>query len=68
MTDFYSSILFVVQAFLFYHYLWIAPVQVAVITYLIYVEVGWSAFMIIAFLAVQVPLQILLARLYTHLR
>ena len=56
------------QAFLFAHILWIAPIHVAVVTYLVYLEVGWCAFLMTAFICLQIPLQIFLARHFAKLR
>lgn len=55
-------------AFLFLHFLWISPLHLAVFTYLVYQEVGWPAFLATAFVILQVPLQICLARLFGKLR
>ena len=55
-------------AFLFVHFLWISPFHLAIFTYLVYREVGWPAFLAMAFIILQVPLQILLARLFGKLR
>jgi ATP-binding cassette subfamily C (CFTR/MRP) protein 4 len=55
-------------AFLFLHFLWISPLHLAVFTYLVYREVGWPAFLAMAFVILQVPLQIFLARLFGRLR
>ena len=49
-------------------YLYIAPIHTAVVTYLVYLNLGWRAFLVIAFLAVLLPAQLLLGRLFTHLR
>ena len=56
------------QAFMFLHYLWITPLHLAVFTYLVYMEVGWRAFLATAFVSLEIPLQICLARLFAHLR
>ena len=55
-------------AFLFIHFLWISPLHLAVFTYLVYQEVGWPAFIAMAFVILQVPLQIFLARIFGKLR
>ncbi len=53
---------------MFIHFLWISPIHLAVFTYLVYNEVGWSAFLATGFIVLQVPLQILLARVFAKLR
>jgi len=55
-------------AFSFVQYLWITPLNLAVFTYLVYMEVGWSAFLATGFILLQIPLLICLARLFAHLR
>lgn len=42
---------------LFAHYLWISPLQTAIITYLMYTEVGIAAVIGTAFILLLVPLQ-----------
>ena len=56
------------QAFVFLPYLVISPLHVIVVTYLIYVEVGWSAFLTTGFIIFQVPLQIVLAKVFAYFR
>ena len=56
------------QAFVFLPYLVISPLHVIVVTYLIYVEVGWSAFLTTGFIIFQVPLQIVLAKIFAYFR
>lgn len=56
------------QAFLFFHYLWISPIHLIAFTFLVYREIGWSAFLASGFIVLQVPLQIFLARLFAKLR
>jgi ATP-binding cassette subfamily C (CFTR/MRP) protein 4 len=55
-------------AFLFIHFLWISPLHLAVFTFLVYREVGWPAFLALAFVILQIPLQVFLARLFGRLR
>ena len=56
------------QAFVFLPYLVISPLHVIVVTYLIYVEVGWTAFLTTGFIVLQVPLQIVLAKIFAYFR
>ena len=46
----------------------IPPIHLGIVTYLIYLELGWTAFLTIAFIVVYVLLQIILGRLHTHWR
>jgi ATP-binding cassette subfamily C (CFTR/MRP) protein 4 len=55
-------------AFLFLHFLWISPLHLAAFTFLVYREVGWPAFLALAFVILQIPLQVFLARLFGRLR
>lgn len=45
------------QGFILIHYIWIAPIETAVGTYLLYKVIGVAAFSGIAFLLLFVPLQ-----------
>ncbi len=56
------------QAFAFLPVVWVAPFHWGVLTYLAYVEVGWSAFTIIGFVFVLTPLQLLLAKMFSKFR
>ena len=56
------------QAFLFLHYLWLGPLYVAVYTYLVYQEVGPSAFLATGFVVIQIPLQMFLAKLFAFFK
>jgi len=47
---------------------WVSPLHLIVFTYLVYQEVGWSAFVATGFILLQVPLQILFARLFIKFR
>ncbi len=64
----FTSIPFDPQLFTHYHYVWMAPLQWVIATFLIYNEVGWSAFLAIGYLLLQAPFQICLSRLFTRLR
>ncbi|XP_064396708.1 ATP-binding cassette sub-family C member 4-like [Halichondria panicea] len=55
-------------AFLFVHIVWIAPIHLIVVTYLVYAEVGWSAFLVTGFVLLQVPLQILISKVFSRYR
>ena len=46
----------------------IPPIHLGIVTYLIYLELGWTAFLTIAFILVYVLLQIILGRLHTYWR
>ncbi|XP_019860364.1 PREDICTED: multidrug resistance-associated protein 4-like [Amphimedon queenslandica] len=56
------------QAFLMYHYLWIGPLHVILTTYLMFLEVQWSAFIATALLVLQIPLQSVLAKVFTKIK
>ena len=56
------------KAFSFTHVLWICPLHLAVVMYLIYREVGWPAFLAMVLIIVQVPFQILSGHLFEKLR
>lgn len=56
------------QAFLFLHYLWLGPLYVIVYTYLVYQEVGPAAFLATAFVVIQIPLQMVLAKLFAFFK
>ncbi|XP_064396710.1 ATP-binding cassette sub-family C member 4-like isoform X2 [Halichondria panicea] len=55
-------------AFLHLPVVWIIPITWSVLTYIAYLEVGWSAFTIIGFILVLTPLQLLLAKVFSKLR
>ncbi|XP_059490449.1 probable multidrug resistance-associated protein lethal(2)03659 [Neocloeon triangulifer] len=42
---------------IFMHYLWVGPLQTAVVSYLMYSKMGWSALMGVATLLLTIPLQ-----------
>lgn len=44
-------------AVIFAHQLWIGPLETVVVTYLMYLQVGWAALIGVAFLLMFVPLQ-----------
>lgn len=44
-------------AIMFVHYLWVGPVETVIVTYLMYREIGVSAFVGVAFLLSFIPLQ-----------
>lgn len=56
------------HAFLFLHYLWIGPLYVIVYTYLVYQEVGSAVFLVTGFVLTQIPLQMVLGKLFASLR
>lgn len=39
------------------NYIWIAPIQMIIMSYIMYQEVGWSAFIGMAVLALTMPFQ-----------
>ena len=55
------------KAFSSTHFLWICPLHLAVVIYLIYREVGWPAFLAMVLIIVQVPFQILSGNLFEKL-
>ena len=57
-----------IQAFVNAPSVLIPPIHLVIATYLIYLELGWSAFLTIAFVVVYVILQVTLGRLHTHWR
>ncbi|KNC67780.1 hypothetical protein SARC_18248, partial [Sphaeroforma arctica JP610] len=52
----------------FFNFLWIAPIEFAVISYLAYREVGYSVFTGIALLLLLIPFQVISSRLFVYLR
>lgn len=44
-------------AIIFFHYLWIAPLQACIFCYFTYMIVGWYTFLGLFFLVLQIPLQ-----------
>lgn len=45
------------DAVLFIHYLWIGPLETIIVTYFLYVQVGFAAFIGVALLLMCIPLQ-----------
>ncbi|XP_019852708.1 PREDICTED: multidrug resistance-associated protein 4-like isoform X2 [Amphimedon queenslandica] len=56
------------EAFARYHFLWIGPLHVMVVTYLLYIEVQWSAFVATALLVFQIPLHLTVLKFFSKLR
>ena len=56
------------QAYGFLPYLVISPLHLIAFTYLVYSEVGWSAFITTGFVVLNVPIQIGLAKLFAYFR
>lgn len=57
------------MGFMYIHYIWLLPIQASLITYLIYIRIGWPAFVGVACLLVQtIPVQTLLSRMLARLR
>uniref|UniRef100_A0A1X7UA79 Uncharacterized protein n=1 Tax=Amphimedon queenslandica TaxID=400682 RepID=A0A1X7UA79_AMPQE len=54
--------------FLFCHYYWIGPIHIVVVTYLLYLELQWSAFVATALVLLQIPLQLTIAYFSSKLR
>ena len=51
-----------------YNFLWIAPLHVALTTYLLYLEVQWSAFIATTLIVLQVPLQLFLVKIFAKIK
>lgn len=56
------------QGTLFYHYMWISPLEVAVIMLLLYYEVGLSFLPGLGFILLLMPLQAWLSKIFGRLR
>ena len=56
------------QAFLFYHYIWISPIHLLVVTCLLYIEIGVPSILAAVLIILQIPVQIISAKLYSVLR
>ena len=56
------------QAFKYLPALWTTPLLVVGITYIIYLQLGWVAFIPSAIVTVLIPLQIGLAKCFTKIR
>ncbi|XP_046392416.1 ATP-binding cassette sub-family C member 4-like [Ischnura elegans] len=54
--------------FMFLHYLWIGPIETAIITYLLYTEIGISAILGIAALLTIIPIQGYLGKMTSSIR
>ena len=48
--------------------IWIAPVHAALVVYLVYREIGWAAFIPIVIVFTQIPLQLVLAKIFALTR
>lgn len=55
-------------ALIFAHQLWIGPLETIIVAYLMYLQIGISAFIGVAFLLMFIPLQIFLGRKTSSLR
>lgn len=56
------------MSILFVHYLWVGPLQVLVVTIIMYTQIGISAIFGVLFLLAFVPLQIFLGKMNSKLR
>lgn len=56
------------QSLLFYHYLWIGPIHLVIVTAFVYVEIGPTAFLAAFLVIIQLPLQHYLGRIFIKLR
>ncbi|KAI9004612.1 hypothetical protein BC832DRAFT_531702 [Gaertneriomyces semiglobifer] len=52
----------------FAHFAWIAPVELILVTYFLYVQISWAAFAAIGSLLAVIPMQMLIARQFAKLR
>ncbi|KAJ3246974.1 ATP-binding cassette sub- C member 8, partial [Borealophlyctis nickersoniae] len=52
----------------FGHYIWIGPLQVALITYFMWMQIGWASFAAVVVLLLFIPLQAYFAREFGKLR
>lgn len=50
------------------HYLWVGPLQMLIVSYLMYREIGWSALVGIAILLTFIPLQVFLGHKMSQFR
>lgn len=64
----YNYVRYFNQAFVEIHAIWIVPIQIIVVTYLLYREVQWSAFIATGLIVMQLPIQFLLLYFMTKLR
>lgn len=56
------------EAAVFFHYIWISPIQLAVVTYLIYLEISWACFAAVGVLILMIPIQSYLASIFKNFR
>lgn len=57
------------MGFMYAHYIWILPIQTALITYLIYNRIGWAAFVGVGCLLLQtIPVHTMLSRVLSRIR
>ncbi len=56
------------QAFLFINMIWIAFIHSGIVTYLVYREIGWVAFVPVLITFLQIPLQLVLAKMFALTR
>ena len=56
------------QVFIYSQATWVAPIVMAVVTYLVYIELGWSAFLVTGYFLINLPLQIFLGKYFANLR
>ncbi len=50
------------------HFFWVAPIECALIMYLLYRDIGWAFVPCVIFIVVFVPIEMGLGRLFGHLR
>ena len=48
--------------------IWIAPIHAAIAVYLMYREIRWAAFIPIIIIGLQIPLQLMLAKVFALTR
>ena len=53
---------------MFVHVIWLAPIHLGVVTYLVYLELGWISLLIVAFVFLNIPLQLCLGMVYIRSR
>lgn len=56
------------QAYIFLPFMIIAPLHMIVFTYLEYQEVDWVVFVTLFFFVLQIPVQLVLAKIFTKFR
>eukprot|EP00051_Salpingoeca_urceolata_P017449 m.237611 g.237611 ORF g.237611 m.237611 type:complete len:1401 (-) comp18957_c0_seq3:248-4450(-) len=57
-----------IEANIFSHFLWIAPVQTAVVLYLLWQEIGWAALVGLSAITLSIPIQFSMSHKFTQLR